>query len=91
VDAMTSDRPYRAALPFEAAAEEMIRCSGSHFDPQVVSAFASVPLDVWQQIRALAAEPGLILEDDATGRKLRYSALALSGNQVNLDVAAGRD
>ena len=89
VDAMTSDRPYRAALPFEAAAEEMIRCSGSHFDPQVVRAFTSVPLDVWQQIRGLAAEPGLIFEDDSTGRKLRYSALALSGNQVTLDGAVG--
>ena len=89
VDAMTSDRPYRAALPFEAAADEMIRCSGSHFDPQVVRAFTSVPLDVWQQIRGLAAEPGLIFEDDSTGRKLRYSALALSGSQVTLDGAAG--
>jgi hypothetical protein len=89
VDAMTSDRPYRGALPFEAAADEMIRCSGSHFDPQVVSAFTSVPLDVWQQIRGLAAEPGLILEDDATGRKLRYSALTLSGNQVKIESAVG--
>src|SRR6185503_7040967 len=91
VDAMTSDRPYRAALPFEAAAEEMIRCSGSHFDPRVVSAFTSVPLDVWQQIRGLAAEPGIILEDDASGRKLRYSALTLSGSQVTMDSAAGID
>ncbi len=89
VDAMTSDRPYRAALPFEAAAEEMIQCSGSHFDPQVVRAFTSVPLDVWQQIRSLAAEPGLILEDDSTGRTLRYSALALSGDQVTREGAGG--
>ena len=78
-----------AALPFEAAAEEMIRCSGSHFDPQVVSAFTSVPLDVWRQIRGLAAEPGLTLEDDTTGRKLCYSALTLSGNQVKMESAAG--
>jgi putative nucleotidyltransferase with HDIG domain len=38
-DAMTSDRPYRRALPWEAAREEIIRHSGSQFDPQVVQAF----------------------------------------------------
>jgi HD-GYP domain-containing protein (c-di-GMP phosphodiesterase class II) len=39
VDAMTSDRPYRAARSFDDAAEELIRCSGAHFDPFVVEAF----------------------------------------------------
>src|SRR6185312_9493525 len=35
-DAMASDRPYRAALPLPAIVEELRRCSGSQFDPQVV-------------------------------------------------------
>jgi len=39
VDAMTTDRPYRAALPFERVAEELDRYSGSQFDPQLVAAF----------------------------------------------------
>lgn len=51
LDAMLSDRPYRAALPFQAAREEIIRCSGSQFDPDVVKAFLSIPEEVWQQIR----------------------------------------
>ncbi|MFH1651694.1 MAG: HD domain-containing phosphohydrolase [Chloroflexota bacterium] len=34
-DAMTSDRPYRHAMPREAALEEMRRFSGSQFDPTV--------------------------------------------------------
>jgi HD-GYP domain-containing protein (c-di-GMP phosphodiesterase class II) len=38
-DAMTSDRPYRRALPWEAAREEIARHSGTQFDPQVVEAF----------------------------------------------------
>jgi len=32
-DAMTSDRPYRPALPIEQARQEIIRCSGTQFDP----------------------------------------------------------
>jgi putative nucleotidyltransferase with HDIG domain len=45
-DAMTSDRPYRRALPPEVAREEIIRCSGTQFDPRCVQAF----LLAWDQI-----------------------------------------
>jgi HD-GYP domain-containing protein (c-di-GMP phosphodiesterase class II) len=38
-DAMTSQRPYRAALPIAHASAELQRCAGSQFDPQVVDAF----------------------------------------------------
>jgi putative nucleotidyltransferase with HDIG domain len=38
-DAMTSPRPYRTQLPKEAACQELIDCSGTHFDPTVVQAF----------------------------------------------------
>jgi putative two-component system response regulator len=38
-DAMTSDRPYRKALPIDAASAELIEGRGSQFDPQVVDAF----------------------------------------------------
>ncbi len=44
-DAVTSNRPYRTALAVEAAREEIARGRGSHFDPQVVDAFASIPLE----------------------------------------------
>ena len=40
VDAMTSDRPYRAALDWERAVDEILAQSGTQFDPQVVTAFA---------------------------------------------------
>jgi HD-GYP domain-containing protein (c-di-GMP phosphodiesterase class II) len=52
LDAMTSDRPYRAALPYPVAREEIRRCSGSQFDPDVVRAFLTIPEDVWNRIRA---------------------------------------
>jgi diguanylate cyclase (GGDEF)-like protein/putative nucleotidyltransferase with HDIG domain len=36
--AMTSDRPYRAAMPHESAVAELVRCAGSQFDPRIVAA-----------------------------------------------------
>jgi HD-GYP domain-containing protein (c-di-GMP phosphodiesterase class II) len=41
-DAMRSDRPYRKALPREAAAAELRRCSGTQFDPRIVDAFLKI-------------------------------------------------
>jgi HD-GYP domain-containing protein (c-di-GMP phosphodiesterase class II) len=38
-DAMTSDRPYREAMPPDQAIEEVDRCAGSQFDPDVAVAF----------------------------------------------------
>ena len=38
-DAMTSDRPYREALSKKEAMEELERCAGSQFDPEIVKAF----------------------------------------------------
>src|SRR5690606_13254133 len=38
-DALTSDRPYRAALPDQEVADYIATNSGSHFDPEVVRVF----------------------------------------------------
>jgi HD-GYP domain-containing protein (c-di-GMP phosphodiesterase class II) len=37
IGALTTDRPYRAGTSIGAAVEEIARCSGTQFDPQVVS------------------------------------------------------
>jgi len=50
-DAMTTNRPYRTARTREYAVEELRRCAGTQFDPEVVRAF----LDAHQ---AEAVEPG---------------------------------
>jgi HD-GYP domain-containing protein (c-di-GMP phosphodiesterase class II) len=41
-DAMTSDRPYRAALPHQEAMAEIVSNAGTQFDPAVTEAFAAV-------------------------------------------------
>jgi HD-GYP domain-containing protein (c-di-GMP phosphodiesterase class II) len=39
LDAITSDRPYRFARPWNEAVAEIIAQAGSQFDPRVVQAF----------------------------------------------------
>jgi two-component system cell cycle response regulator len=41
-DAMTSSRPYASSLSRQEAIRELVRCSGTQFDPNVVDAFADV-------------------------------------------------
>ena len=38
-DAMTTDRPYRSGMPPWKAFEELERCTGTQFDPEVVKCF----------------------------------------------------
>lgn len=41
-DAMTSDRPYRKGMPLAKAREEIRRCSGVQFDPNLAALFLDV-------------------------------------------------
>jgi len=41
-DAMTSDRPYRKAMPQELAIHELRRCAGTQFDPVLVEKFIDI-------------------------------------------------
>jgi putative two-component system response regulator len=50
LDAMTSDRPYRAALPLQAARDVIERGRGTLFDPFFAAAFLRVPSDTWESI-----------------------------------------
>ena len=50
-DAMTSDRPYRPALPIEVAVDEIRDFAGIQFDPRVSEAFLSLPVETWHEIR----------------------------------------
>ncbi|MCD7724549.1 MAG: HD domain-containing protein [Clostridiales bacterium] len=41
-DVMVHDRPYHKAMSHEEAVEELLRCSGSQFDPHIVTVFLQV-------------------------------------------------
>jgi putative nucleotidyltransferase with HDIG domain len=45
-DAMTSDRPYRAALTTDEAMEEVRKNTGKQFDPQLVSVFCEMRKEI---------------------------------------------
>ena len=56
LDAMTSDRPYRAARTFEYAKTEILKGSATHFDPEVVTAFIQSQRAIEDLLREAAEE-----------------------------------
>ncbi len=50
-DAITCDRPYRKGRSAEIAYEEILRCSGSQFDPDIVKVFLTIPEEKFTQIK----------------------------------------
>lgn len=51
LDAIMSDRPYRAAQPFSAARDEIVKWSGRQFDPGIVKVFLGIPESIWHDLR----------------------------------------
>jgi putative nucleotidyltransferase with HDIG domain len=56
-DAMTTDRPYRKALPHVVATAEIERMQGSQFDPLVVDSWRKIPQSDLLKLRQLAEKP----------------------------------
>lgn len=67
LDAITSERPYRKARSFEAARKEILRCSGTQFDPRVVEVFLKIPNELWNELRS-----------EIIGRNKRFSTFDLA-------------
>ncbi len=57
LDAMTSDRPYRRALSFDAAAAEIERMRGTQFDPVAVEAFHAEETTLRQMVTLKCVTP----------------------------------
>jgi putative nucleotidyltransferase with HDIG domain len=56
-DALSSDRPYRKAMPLDQVLDQLRQGSGRHFDPAVLEAFLSIPEQTLRAMRADAATP----------------------------------
>ena len=69
LDAITSDRPYRRARSFDAAREEILRCSGTQFDPAVVEIFLKIPNELWHELRS-----------EITGQNTRFSTFDIASS-----------
>jgi len=89
--AMTSDRPYRRAMSFSAACEELRVNAGTQFDPQVVSAL----LDLLARVEPRGIETSLVIDapleklsPDITG--LLYRAAQEGLRNVVSHAEAGR-
>jgi response regulator RpfG family c-di-GMP phosphodiesterase len=75
LDAITSDRPYRRARPFDEARLEIVRCAGTQFDPKVVDSFLAVPAEEWERIR-LDVETVAVLSADLAESPVTHDELA---------------
>jgi putative nucleotidyltransferase with HDIG domain len=75
LDAMTSDRPYRMGTTFAAATEEIVRCSGTQFDPTIVDVFLSMPDETWSDLRT---------EIGQLGKHGKHGKLSPSSRSVSL-------
>ncbi len=49
-DALTSRRPYKEPMSFDAALAILARDSGTHFDPALVTAFSAIAADLYRQV-----------------------------------------
>jgi HD-GYP domain-containing protein (c-di-GMP phosphodiesterase class II) len=74
--AMRTDRPYRRAMSFEAAAEQMIANAGSQFDPAVVQVM--LPVLAVTEGAAAASDEGGAESVSATADELSTAAAQLA-------------
>ncbi|MGH9770216.1 MAG: HD domain-containing phosphohydrolase [Candidatus Acidiferrales bacterium] len=79
-DAMTSDRPYRRALPFEDSFKEISSQSGRQFDPEVVHVFLSIPRTILREIQRQSHSNGGIHKPPGYAQPARDSALRNPAN-----------
>lgn len=68
LDAMTTDRPYRKALPLSAALDEINRESGRQFDPKIAEVFLCLPKDAVRELVLAQKRSSLRIPLDSQAR-----------------------
>jgi len=95
LDAMTSDRPYRRGTTFENSVDEIQRCAGSQFDPEVVRAFMDIGVKNLRRIKedmaaAKARETAQVEQDARDAEEALDRALDSVDNDVAARIAQGQ-
>jgi putative nucleotidyltransferase with HDIG domain len=80
-DALTSDRPYRKQMTYEAARDIITKDAGTHFDPAAVDAFLAIAPEEWEDIRQRV----MALVDERRGQ---HAALVRRGHTALLGAPA---
>ncbi|HKC19680.1 MAG TPA: HD-GYP domain-containing protein, partial [Candidatus Dormibacteraeota bacterium] len=79
-ETMTAGRPYRKALTVRAAREELVRRSGSHFDPYVVRAFLAISVArLWPFVGVAAVFAQIPFLAPVSARLTQLGPRSLSG------------
>ncbi|MFY9488501.1 MAG: HD-GYP domain-containing protein [Solirubrobacterales bacterium] len=81
--AMTSDRPYRAAMPLIEARAELARNAGLQFDPDVIDALQ-------RAIESAAGDHEIEVEEEADGASVRALVAAPAEFQAPLTASDGQ-
>ena len=68
-DALTSHRPYKKPLTFEATIDILEQDSGTHFDPAVINAFGQVARELYNRY---AGHEGADLKDELAAVVMKY-------------------
>jgi hypothetical protein len=106
LDSILSDRPYSKGKPLPWALEELHRCAGQHFDPQVVAALERVVAargtDFFVPGRAADSQPGSLISltpsrpsglpgpDGTAAMAAEDAALPVLANSATAPTPAGR-
>ena len=77
-DAMTSDRPYRAAQSIPSGKREIERQSGRQFDPEIVKVFLSISEQIWHELRSEIEAQSRVEQKPSLGRERRMAALEVN-------------
>jgi putative nucleotidyltransferase with HDIG domain len=91
-EVMTAPRPYSRPVSAAAAREELARCAGAQFDPEVVRAFLNIsigklrkvigPISWLAQLPLIDATPKLEVTVGNAGRQVVSAAAAATGTGV---------
>ena len=81
-DAITSDRPYRAARSYSFARAEIVGNTRTHFDPKVVNSFLQITEWEWEDIRREAGSKNYV-ENFIDRRDIRSFIISLKRHSGN--------